>query len=72
MSPARVRAEKEISKAIIAGASGIPFANYDTGNDYSDTGEAVVYSLAARAGYEVGNRVYNFGGRWIDRFRGTS
>ena len=70
MSPTRARVEKEISKAIIAGASGIPFANYSNGTDLSDTGEAIIYTLAARTGYEMGNRVYNFGGRWIDRFRG--
>ena len=69
MSSARARAEKEISKTIIAGSFGVPYAHYDSGDAISNLGEAVIYTAAARAGFEFGNKIYNFGNKLVGKVR---
>ena len=69
MSPARVRVEKEISKSFIAGCFGVPYAHYDSGDAVSNFGEALVYTTAARAGFEFGNKFYNFGNNLVKKIK---
>jgi|TARA_Y100000310_G_scaffold90160_2_gene87438 hypothetical protein len=69
MSPARARVEKEISKTFIAGSFGVPYAHYDSGDAASNFGEALIYTTAARAGFEFGNKIYNFGNNLVKKIK---